>query len=103
VRAPRSVSRLGQWDHRPAPTLPTLPHPPVKFVKINMPGQHQQSGGDEFLASPDRPGEPSAGDGPGALGAKVVAALRQLAEVIDQRLEFGPFGGEQGFTMEGRT
>ncbi|MFL6047453.1 MAG: MerR family DNA-binding transcriptional regulator [Propionibacteriaceae bacterium] len=27
----------------PSPPLPTNPHPPVKFVKINMAREHQQS------------------------------------------------------------
>jgi hypothetical protein len=74
VIAPRSVSLLGRTDHRPSPTLPTLPHPPVKLVKINMPGQHEQVGGDEFLTPSSGFGEPPAGYGPGALHADIVAA-----------------------------
>ena len=55
----------------------------------------------EFLASPSRAREPGTGDYSGDLKADVVAALGDLAEVINQRLKFGPFGGEQGFAMEG--
>jgi hypothetical protein len=39
----------------------------------------------------------AAGDDPSALATDVVADLRDLAEVINQ---FGPSGGEQGFTGE---
>jgi hypothetical protein len=66
-----------------------------------MAGEHQQARGDEFLASPGGTGEPGARDGSGALGADVVAALGHLAEVIDQGLQFGPFGSEQGSAVEG--
>jgi hypothetical protein len=46
--------------------------------------------GDEFFASPGGTGEPATGDDPGALDANIVAALCHLAEVINQRLQFGP-------------
>jgi hypothetical protein len=36
-------------------------------------------------------GEPCARDDAGAFGADVVTALRDLAEMIDQRLQLGPF------------
>ena len=39
------------------PTFPTNTHPPVKFVKINRPGQHQQSSGNQVLTSPGPPPE----------------------------------------------
>ncbi|MCE3276897.1 MAG: hypothetical protein K0R13_2752, partial [Propionibacteriaceae bacterium] len=55
----------------------------------------------EFLASPGGIGEPPPRDSSGALYANVVAALRDLAEMIDQGLQFGPFRGEQGFAVEG--
>jgi hypothetical protein len=50
--------------------------------------------GDEFFASPGGTGEPATGDDPGALDANIVAALRCFAEVINQRLQFGPPGGQ---------
>ena len=62
--------------------------------------EHQQSRCDEFLASLTDTGEPSTGDDSGALDANIVAALSHLAEVINQGLEFGPLGGEQGFAVE---
>jgi hypothetical protein len=57
--------------------------------------------GDEFFASPGGTGEPATGDDPGALDANIVAALCHLAEVINQRLQFGPSSGQQGFAVEG--
>jgi hypothetical protein len=66
-----------------AATLPTDPHPAVKFVKINRPGQHQQARGYEFLALPCGACEPVTGDGSGALYANIVAALRHLTEMIN--------------------
>jgi hypothetical protein len=77
-------------DICPAATLPTDPHPLVKFVKINRSGQHQQPRGDEILTSPATSGEPATGDHPGDLGADVITALHYLAEMINQRLQFGP-------------
>ena len=77
----------------PAATLPTNPHPLVEFVKINRAGEHQQAGGDQFLTSPHGAREPATGDDSGALGADVVAALRCVAEMINQRLQFGPSRG----------
>jgi hypothetical protein len=65
-----------------------------------MPSQHQEASGDQLLASPPYTGEPPAGDNPGALYADVVAAQGHLAEVINQRLQFGPPGGEEGFAVE---
>jgi hypothetical protein len=46
--------------------------------------------GDEFFASPGGTGEPATGDDAGALDANIVAALRYVAEMINQRLQFGP-------------
>jgi hypothetical protein len=44
----------------------------------------------------------AAGDGSGAPGSDVVAALCHLAEVIDQRLQFGSLCGEEwGIEMQG--
>jgi hypothetical protein len=74
----RSLGRA-QWLGGDAPTDP---HPAVKFVKINRPGENQEPRRDEFLASPPYTGEPPAGDNPGALCADIVAALSYLAEVI---------------------
>jgi hypothetical protein len=54
----------------------------------------------EVFAAPRCAREPGTGDGAGALYADVVAALRGLAEMIDQRLEFGASGGEQGFAVK---
>ena len=78
---------------RSAATLPTDPHPPVQVVKINMTGQHQQACGYEFFAAAVLAGEPSAGDGTGALCPDVVSAPRHFAEMIDQGLEFGALRG----------
>jgi hypothetical protein len=66
-----------------AATFPTDPHPAVEFVKINMPGKHQQTGRDEVLTSPHRAREPGTGDHPGALHADIVTALCDLAEMIN--------------------
>jgi hypothetical protein len=57
-----------------------------------MPGQHQQPGCYEFLALPCGACEPATGDGAGALGSDVVAALCDLGEAINQQLQFGPVG-----------
>jgi hypothetical protein len=48
----------------------------------------------EVFAPPCTAGEPATGKDAGAFDADVVAALRHLAEMIDQGLEFGSFGGE---------
>jgi hypothetical protein len=85
---------------RAAATFPTDPYPPVEFVKVNGAGDHEQARGYEFLASPASTGEPATGDHSSALGADVVTALCHLAEVINQRLQFRPFGGEQGLAVE---
>jgi hypothetical protein len=47
-----------------------------------------------------RVSEPGTGDRPGALGTDVVAVLSYVAEVINQRLQFGAFRGQQGFAVE---
>jgi hypothetical protein len=46
------------------------------------------------------PAKPATGDGPGAFCSDVVAALSHLTQVINQRLQSEPCGGEQGFTMQ---
>jgi hypothetical protein len=51
------------------------------------------SGRYEVFTSPRGAREPATGDDPGALCSDVVAALSRFAKVINQRLEFGPFGG----------
>ena len=72
------------------------------FIKINIASEHEEPSGDQLLAPPDWGGEPGAGDGSGALGSDVVAALCHLAEVIDQRLQFGSLCGEEwGIEMRG--
>jgi hypothetical protein len=86
-------SRFWRDRSRSAATFPTGPHPPVKLVKINRPGQHQQARCDEFLASPATSSEPATGNHAGAFGAEVAAALSYLAEMINQRLQCGPFRG----------
>ena len=78
---------------RPAATLPTDPYPRVEFVKINIAGEHQQPGGNEFLAVPDSCGEPGSGDCPGTFDADVIAALGYLAKVIDLAAAAGPLRG----------
>jgi hypothetical protein len=81
--------------------LPADPYPPVKLVQVDVSGEQEQPRGDEFLASPRRTSKPATGDGPGALGADVVATLSHLGQVINQRLQFGPFRGEECFAVEG--
>jgi hypothetical protein len=68
--------------------------------KINGPGQHHQSGGDDVLASPATSGEPGTGDHAGDLDAEVITALRHLTEMINQRLQFGSSRSQQGFAVE---
>ena len=65
-----------------------------------MPGEHQQPCCDEVLASPTFASEPATGDDPGTLGADIVTPLSHLGEVINQRLELGPFRSQQGFDVE---
>jgi hypothetical protein len=55
----------------------------VKLIKINVTGEHQESGCDQVLASPCGASKPATGDDAGALGSDVVAALRYLADVIN--------------------
>jgi hypothetical protein len=55
-----------------------------------MAGEHRQPSPYQFLTSPYGAREPGTGDDPGAFGADVVAALRYLAEVINEGLQFGP-------------
>jgi hypothetical protein len=85
----------------PAATLPTDPHPLVEFVKINVTGKHQQPGCHQLLTSPGRIGEPATGDHSCALDAEVITALRHLPQMINQRLQFGPSGGEWGYAVKG--
>jgi hypothetical protein len=66
-----------------------------------MSGEHQESGCNQVLASPSSACEPATSDGPGAFGADIVASLSQLPQMIDEPLQFGPFGCEQGFALEG--
>ena len=54
------------------------------------------------MSLPGYSGEPPAGDNPGAFGTDVVATLSHLPEVINQGLQFGPFGCEEGFAVEDR-
>jgi hypothetical protein len=72
-----------------APTLPTNLYTPVKLVKIDGPGEHQQPGGDQVLAPLTHAGEPRARNDSHAFGSDVVAALRDLAEMINERLQLG--------------
>ena len=62
--------------------LPADPYPPVKLVQIDVSGEHQQARRYEVLASLTYCSEPPTGDGSGALYSDVVAALRDLTEVI---------------------
>src|SRR5829696_6256446 len=66
-------------------------------VKIDIAGEHQQSGGDEFVTLPDRASEPPASNDAGAFGPDVIAALSDLAKVVDERLKFGTLRGEECF------
>jgi hypothetical protein len=88
------VSAVRVRHCRSAATLPTSPHPPVEFVKINRPGQHQQSGRDQVFASLAGSGEPATGDDSGAFDADVVSPVRHIAEMISEWLQLGPPRGE---------
>jgi hypothetical protein len=66
---------------------------PSTIVKIDMAGEQQQPGRDEFLSSADGVREPPTGHSSGDLDANIVAFLRGLAEMINQRPESGPFRG----------
>jgi hypothetical protein len=65
-----------------------------------MAREHEQSGRDQFLSSLTNASEPGACNNPGTLGADIVTALSNLAKVINQGLQFGPFGGGQGCPVE---
>jgi hypothetical protein len=96
----RSVSDLALvfvvriWHRRSAPPFPANLYTPVKLVKIDGPGEHQQSGGDQVLAPLTHAGEPRARNDSHAFGSDVVAALRDLAQMINERLQFESLGGE---------
>jgi hypothetical protein len=62
LRQAELLAGLAVWHCRAAPTVPTNPHPPIKFLKINRPGEHQKARRDEVLASLADPGEPGAGN-----------------------------------------
>ena len=98
-RTPRPESSVVR-HHRPAPTLPTPTRPPIEFVKINMPGEHQESRRNVFSTSPGGAGKPATGDGSRAFRTNVVAGLGRLTDVINQRLQFGPFRSQQDFAVE---
>jgi hypothetical protein len=66
------------WNICAAATFPTRPHPPVQFVKINRPGQHQKTGRYQILTSPRGAREPTTRKDAGALYADVVAAASHL-------------------------
>ena len=53
------------------------------------------------MPSPGGTGQPRAGDDSGDFNAEVVAALSHYAEVFNQGLQVGLFGGEEGFAVEG--
>jgi hypothetical protein len=95
-----SAGRPGVRNCRSAASFPTSPDPPVELVKINGPGQHHQSGGNDVIASPATSGEPGIGDHAGDLDAEVITALRHLTEMINQRLQFGSSRSQQGFAVE---
>jgi Transposase len=52
------------------------------------------------MIAPLPAGEPCTGNDAGAFGADVVAALRNIAKMIYQRLQIGPLRGEQRFAVE---
>jgi hypothetical protein len=94
------LAGLAVRHSRSAPTLPTDPEPLVELVEIDVSRQRQQARGDEFLASPGGARNPAIGDGFRAFRTRVVATLSHLTNVINQRLQFGPFRGEQRFAAE---
>jgi hypothetical protein len=63
-------------------------------------GEHQKPRRYEVPAPPGGASKPATRDDPGAFGAEIVAALGHLAEVINQRLQLGPFRSEQCFAVE---
>jgi len=48
---------------------------------------------------PDRASEPPASNDAGAFGPDVIAALSDLAKVVDERLKFGTLRGEECFAV----
>jgi hypothetical protein len=58
-----------------------------------MTGEHQQTRRYQILTSPGGARELTTRKDSGALYADVVAALRHLAKMINQGLEFGASGG----------
>jgi hypothetical protein len=93
---------LAVWvRHRcTTPTLPANTDPLVLLVLINSPSKHQQPGSNQVMTPPAYTTEPSTCDHTGTFSADVVAALRNIPKMIDQRLQFGPFSHEQRFTVE---
>ena len=65
------------------PSFPSGPFPPVEFIQINRPGEHHESRCDHLVTLPDTSGEPGSGDGSGAFGSDVIAALSYFAKVVD--------------------
>jgi hypothetical protein len=61
-----------------------------------MAREHKKSGRDQVLTRPDRLGEPCTGDDSSTLGTDVIAALRLLTKMINQRSKLWPPGIEQG-------
>jgi hypothetical protein len=52
-------------------------------------------------SSPDHAsGEPPTRDGPGALRPHVVAAVRQLAQLSEERVKLGTLGAQQSLSVE---
>jgi hypothetical protein len=76
---------------RPTPSLPTQPDPLVQFVQIGGPGEHQEPGRDQLVPQPLLAGEPPARRNPGAFGADVIAALRDLTKMIATGCSSGRF------------
>ena len=64
-----------------------------------MARQQEQTRRYEVFASAGT-GEPGTGDHAGDLGADVVAALRYLAEMSNQRLQLRPSRGQQSFAVK---
>jgi hypothetical protein len=100
-RWPKPSRRGGQPSWSPSPRTPPTPAPKASTASSSKPnGSAAVPGSDKVLASLTDAGEPGTGEDSGAFDADVVAALRHLAEMINQRLQFGAFRGEQSLAVQ---
>ena len=91
---------LGIEVRRTTLTLPTHLNPVVQLVKINISAEHEKPGGDQLLPSPHRTGKPRSGDYARTFGPDVIAALRLLRQMINERSKLRPPSSKQGFSVQ---